>query len=751
MFQPRSASIHASALLVTPDERDGEDVECFDFVPIKRVDDLLVSENDGYELDEMGLLKNDCLATKELSKLQAIMKICNDVYDTNMSLESIVMGDLDNTAAYSLLGKVHTQNIFQFASKGMTKFLMSMNPTCINDLIAANALYRPATLENGSTDAYVNCKQKIVAPTYLWGTYNALKDTFGNITYQEQVVLIAREVGGLSLGEGVNLVKYISKKKIDKIRDMKGKFMEGAKKNGCPQEDADRIWEQIEACGSYLFNKCISGKEKIYRPNSSSWHPTIEEMYNILNDTKYAKATGHWHCRKNYVEKGYGTGYSINKWQFVERNYIRDIRYAGVRELYRITLSDGETIDVTANHKHPTQRGEVRTDKLVIGEDRMFVFNGNDKRALQKIVTSIESIGYDKVYDIEMFGPNHSFTTMNKVITCNSHATAYAVTSYVGAALKASYPTAFYTVGLQWANDDELVSLMGEMEECSKAKVVPPDINMSAEEFYTDYTTDSIFWSLSRIKQLGSKAVQWIVREKEKNGPFVNIDNFIDRVFKYKLKKYEYWDDPDNEDEVQRCPVNARCVLNLILAGCFDKVENALSSVERYAIIHKAAERLGFEVKESDFPQESLGKHYFWAQWQLKVSGIGSMDYKRVYDNSNAKPLVKGRGIYAKVKEALDEGMDGRRVVVCATVVDVEERRFVSKKTGDNEVFCKLLLQQNNDTIECILWTEDYAKHRGAILGAKDKLIVALCVVRYSDFAKSNALQFYKNSILEVL
>lgn len=191
-----------------------------------------------------------------------------------------------------------------------------------------------------------------MAPTYLWGTYNALNDTFGLITYQEQVAQIAREVGGFSLGEGVKLVKFISKKKTEKIQAMREKFLKGAKENGCPIEDAIAIWQQIEACGSYLFNK--------------------------------------------------------------------------------------------------------------------------------------------------------------------SHATAYAVTSYIGAFLKAQYPTAFYTVALEWADDKELIPIMSEMEACSNAKVVSPDINKSAMSFYTDYETNQIFWSLSRIKMVGTKAVDWIINERNK-------------------------------------------------------------------------------------------------------------------------------------------------------------------------------------------------------------------------------------------
>lgn len=585
MFQPRSSSVHASALLITPDTKDGETMECFDYVPIKKVDGILVSENDGYELDELGLLKNDCLATKELSKIHQTLDLVNTVYHQDITLEKLATGSLDDEKVYEVLANGCTQNVFQFSSHGITKFLTEMKPSNIGDLIAANALYRPATM--GNLDDYVNCKKGLVAPVYLWGTYNSLKDTFGLVVFQEQIVMMAREVGGFSLGEGVKLVKFVSKKKTDKIRAMKDKFMVGAKKNGCPQEDADKIWAQIEAAGTYCFNK--------------------------------------------------------------------------------------------------------------------------------------------------------------------SHATAYAVTAYAGAWLKVHYPTAFYTVALQWADDNELVALMGEMEAISNAKVVPPDINVSEDIFHTDYNTNEIFWSISRIKQLGAKAVQWIIDERKKNGEFTSITNFIDRIFKYKLKKYEYWDDPDNEEEATRCPVNARCVLNLILAGCFDKVEHAGSVIERYAIIEKAAEQLGFEIKEKDIPVDMRGKHYFWSQQQVKVSGIGSVDYKRIYDNSAIKPQLKGRVSYATLQSITPNEMDGKKVGVCATVVEVEEKKFKSKKTGGEETFCKLLLQQNNDLCECIVWPEEYKFMRPQLIDSKNKLIIFSATVKYSDYAGKNNLQFMKRSLLEVL
>lgn len=593
MGQPRSSSIHASALLVTPDTKDGKDMECFDFTPIKKVDGMLVSELDGYSLDEQGLLKNDCLGIKELSKLQAVINICNDKYQAGLTFQNIVQSNLADPKVYSLLQKGYTQNVFQFSSKGMTKFLVSMKPDKIEDLIAANALFRPATLDSGSSDRYVDCKLGDADPVYLWGTYNAMKNTYGVLCYQEQLAQIAREVGGFSLGEGVKLVKLISKKKVDKILALRDKFMAGANQNGCPKEDAEAIWHMFEVAGGYLFNK--------------------------------------------------------------------------------------------------------------------------------------------------------------------SHATAYAVTAYAGAYLKANYPTAFYTIALQWADDDEIPTLMSEMELCSNAKIVPPDINVSDNTFYTDYQTNEIFWSLSRIKMLGVKATEWIVNERQARGHFTSIENFIDRVFRYKLKKYQYWGDPDDMDEIKRCPVNARHVRNLILAGCFDKIENAQSVVERYAILEKAANLLGFEITEKDIPSDLRDKHYFWSQQQIAISGIGAIDYKRIYDNSEAKTKIKGKAAWALLKNILDPDYDGKRVAICASIVDIEEKKFKDKKTGENRIFCKILLQQNNDLTEMIIWNDEWATARaeftkgGNLSQAKNKMLICSAQVKYSDFTGNNNLQLYKSSIVSVL
>jgi len=761
MGQPRSASIHASAIIVTPDEKDGEPAECFDFLPIRKMDGLLVSEFDGYQVESIGLLKEDVLATKELSKLSAVLNIVNETYRKSYTIESITENEIADAKTYNLLSAGYTQNVFQFASRGITRFIMDVGPDCIEDLIAINALYRPATLEIGATEDYIRYKRGEVAPVYNFGTYEATKNTFGIMTYQEQFMQIAHTLGGFDLGKTDYLRKAIGKKNAELMATLKDDFIKGAITNGCPDYEANEIWHKIEVAGKYSFNRCISGKEKIYRPCGGRWHPTIEEMYKLMNDPDYAIGTNHKSLRSKYLRNGYGVAFSLNEDNKLVKNRIVDIQFAGVKPLYRITLEDGKTISVTANHKHPTQRGEIRTDQLQVGVDKLFVNMGYDKKDTERVslekkrlstglvvVKSVEYTGDEEVYDIEMRTPYHSFVTENGIVTCNSHAAAYSLTSYCGAWLKANYPTAFYTVALQWAEDKEIPLLMSEMELCSEAKIVAPDINVSDIAFYTDYTSDEIFWSLTRIKMLGPKAVNFIIDERRKHGNFTSIENFIHRIFKYKLKKYQYWDDPDNEDEATRIPVNSLHVRHLILSGCFDRVEKIHSINERFHIMEKAAAELALAENANDFYRQFFEVDHFWSIQQINIAGIGSIDYRRIFDNSPAKDKIRGKASYMTLRDALIFENEGKRIAVCATVVEVDEMSYKDKSTGEKKQFCKLKLQQHNDLIELVCWNDFYLENKETLSGLKNKVIIITSVIKYSDYTGCNSLNTYKSSFI---
>ena len=162
---------------MTPDARDGRQAECFDDLPVRKMDGALVSEFDGYSVDEIGLLKEDVLATKELAKLSAVIALANSHFGQELSIERITQEMLEDDKTYRLLAEGNTQNVFQFSSPGITRFIQDVRPKCIEDLIAINALYRPATLDIGATEDYIRFRRGEVAPVYDYGCYEATKNT----------------------------------------------------------------------------------------------------------------------------------------------------------------------------------------------------------------------------------------------------------------------------------------------------------------------------------------------------------------------------------------------------------------------------------------------------------------------------------------------------------------------------------------------------------------------------------------------
>ena len=339
----------------------------------------------------------------------------------------------------------------------------------------------------------------------------------------------------------------------------------------------------------------------------------------------------------------------------------------------------------------------------------------------------------------------HKIEVAGKYSFNRSHAAAYALTAYCGAWLKANYPTAFYTVALQWAEDKEIPLIMSEMEECSVAKIVPPDINKSEPEFYTDYSTDNIYWSLSRIKMLGTKSVEYIIEERQSGGPFISVRDFIERIFRKRICSKK------GSKNTVKNPVTSLHVKNLILAGCFDKVEDVKDKNERYFILSTLYESLKLNETELSVYKGFFDVSHYWAILQIEVSGIGQIDYRRIYDNSQVKERIKGKATYMTIKDALDLDNEGKKIVVCATVVDFAEVSYTDKLSGERKQFCKLKLQQNNALIELVCWHEFYQEHKERLQQMKDKIVVLTSVIKYSDYSGCNTLGTFKNSLLHIV
>ena len=244
----RHASIHAAGVVVAPGDLT-------DFVPLYRSSQGdVTTQYDMKELESIGLLKMDFLGLRNLTVIDKTVDLIKKRFDKEIDIDKINMED---PKVYELFAKGLTVGIFQFESAGMREFLKKLKPKGIDGLIAMNALYRPGPMQN--IDRYIkraHGKEKVEYVHPL--LEEALKETYGIIVYQEQVMQIANIIAGFTLSEADEMRRAIGKKIRSLMDQMADKFVKGAVKNGLSKGKAKQIFELIDKFAQYGFNKSHS-------------------------------------------------------------------------------------------------------------------------------------------------------------------------------------------------------------------------------------------------------------------------------------------------------------------------------------------------------------------------------------------------------------------------------------------------------------------------------------------------------------
>ena len=247
----RGTGIHACGFIICRDPIS-------DWVPVSTADDpdfkgekTNCTQYDGHVIESTGLIKMDFLGLKTLSELKEACAIVKQTRGIDIDLDHI---PIDDAKTYELYQQGRTIGTFQFESAGMQKYLRELHPTVFEDLIAMNALYRPGPMDYiPSFIARKNGKEEIAYDIPCMEKY--LKDTYGITVYQEQVMLLSRQLADFTRGESDALRKAMGKKKKKIVDAMKPKFIEGGKKNGHDQAVLEKIWADWEKFASYAFNK----------------------------------------------------------------------------------------------------------------------------------------------------------------------------------------------------------------------------------------------------------------------------------------------------------------------------------------------------------------------------------------------------------------------------------------------------------------------------------------------------------------
>jgi len=247
---PRHASTHAAGVVIAKEKLTN-------YVPLQTTSDKIVTTQFPMStVEELGLLKMDILGLRTLTVMNHTLRLIRESSGTEVYLKEI---PLDDPAVFEMLSQGDTIGVFQLESSGMRGILKNLKPEQFPDIIALVALYRPGPLGSGMVEDFINRKHGNTEASYLHPSLeNILKETYGVILYQEQVMQIASTLAGFTLGEADLLRRAMGKKKPEVIMGLRDKFLKGADKNDISSVIAGKIFDLMEYFAGYGFNKSHS-------------------------------------------------------------------------------------------------------------------------------------------------------------------------------------------------------------------------------------------------------------------------------------------------------------------------------------------------------------------------------------------------------------------------------------------------------------------------------------------------------------
>lgn len=259
LTQCKTGSVHPSAVIIVPKEdENGNPMDLYSWMPIKRMGDTLVSEWEGKYIDKSGFLKEDILGLNQLDKFSSIIKLIAKNRKQHINVNTIPFGDEE---VFRYFQRGWCEDVFQFGAMGLMNYCREAKPHTLDDLIAMTALFRPGPMDVKAHETFVEIKNGRKKPKFDPGMEEITRDTYSLYTYQEQIMK-AVVVGGLSPVESDILRTAIKKKNMDLIESFHGKFREGysalLRESGIKErteEKADEVWSKLLAFSGYGFNK----------------------------------------------------------------------------------------------------------------------------------------------------------------------------------------------------------------------------------------------------------------------------------------------------------------------------------------------------------------------------------------------------------------------------------------------------------------------------------------------------------------
>lgn len=255
--QPKAGSIHPSAVLIVPKkDGDGNPMKIQDWMPIKMMDGMLVSEWEGKYIDAAGFLKEDILGIAQLDKFKYVLNLIKEIQNKKVNLNKI---PINRKSVMNYFKRGWNEDVFQFGTSGLKNYSKKVKPDGIEDLISMNALFRPGPMDSNAHEDFVQIKHGKKEPEFDEFMEEVTENTFGLYVYQEQIMQ-AMVVGGLTLAEADQVRTYMKKFDDKSLAKFKVKFVKGYSKlfKTKDKKYAEKVWDKLYAFSGYGFNRSHS-------------------------------------------------------------------------------------------------------------------------------------------------------------------------------------------------------------------------------------------------------------------------------------------------------------------------------------------------------------------------------------------------------------------------------------------------------------------------------------------------------------
>lgn len=303
-----------------------------------------------------------------------------------------------------------------------------------------------------------------------------------------------------------------------------------------------------------------------------------------------------------------------------------------------------------------------------------------------------------------------------------SHAVAYALTGYISQWMKVHYPIEYWSVAFKEAMTEDYPRYIAEINKTGVCMVRPVDINLSGTGVYIDFAARTLYWSVTGVKQVAEKAATQILKERDENGRYWSLDDFVTR---HKWKG---------------SAVNTRVVQNLILAGAFDDVENITDASQRVELLISYLASTKNKLNETDSIIAGFDIHrndaWWWQLMQKKLSGLAFFDYAGLYDK--VKQFFPVDYEYHTFEECSDvEYRPNRGYVIVGGYVSAIDL----KKTKKGDILCRITLENNYEFLDLVVFQTEYERLQEEIAASKDNIVLLNATLYYDARNDKNALR----------